>query len=169
MAAPLDNGTFVHDNDLIGMNDRGQAMRDHEHRTVFHELIQGGLDQSFRFIVEGAGRFVQNQDGGIAQECAGNGQTLRHSAREQRAAFADDGVVAEAAFEVRDEFVGIGPFGGIFNLMTVILFIRLFCKWFSDGHIPPMNALAAMFSFMAAAQFTLFAMWFDMEANKDLK
>lgn len=60
-------------------------------------------------------------------------------------------------------------FGGIFNLMTVVLFIRLFCKWFADGHIPPMNALAAMFCFMASAQFTLFAMWFDMEANKDLK
>ena len=60
-------------------------------------------------------------------------------------------------------------FGGIFNLMTAVLFVRLFCKWFADGHIPPMNALAAMFCFMAAAQFTLFAMWFDMEANKDLK
>jgi hypothetical protein len=37
------------------------------------------------------------------------------------------------------------------------------------GHIPPINALAAMFSFMSASMFTLFAMWFDMEANKDLK
>jgi len=26
-----------------------------------------------------------------------------------------------------------------------------------------------MFSFMSASLFTLFAMWFDMEANKDLK
>ena len=60
-------------------------------------------------------------------------------------------------------------FGAIFKLMTVILFIRLFYKWFADGHIPPMNALAAMFCFMASAQFILFAMWFDMEANKDLK
>lgn len=60
-------------------------------------------------------------------------------------------------------------FGGIFKLMTVVLFIRLFYKWFSEGHIPPMNALAAMFCFMASAQFILFAMWFDMEANKDLK
>jgi hypothetical protein len=29
--------------------------------------------------------------------------------------------------------------------------------------------LAAMFSFMSASQFTLFAMWFDMEANRHLK
>jgi len=26
-----------------------------------------------------------------------------------------------------------------------------------------------MFSFMSASQFTLFAMWFDMEANRGLK
>ena len=60
-------------------------------------------------------------------------------------------------------------FGVIFNLLMTGLFIRLLYKWCLDGHIPPMNALAAMFCFMSSAQFILFAMWFDMEANKDLK
>lgn len=60
-------------------------------------------------------------------------------------------------------------FGFFFKLLSLGLFIRMFYHWFSDGHIPPMNALAAMFCFMSAAQFILFAMWFDMEANKDLK
>jgi len=60
-------------------------------------------------------------------------------------------------------------FGFIFGLMTVVLFVRVFYHWIMTGHIPPINALAAMFSFMSAAQFTLFAMWFDMESNKDLK
>jgi glycosyltransferase involved in cell wall biosynthesis len=60
-------------------------------------------------------------------------------------------------------------FGFIFGLATVVLFVRLFVMWFTTGRIPPINALAAMFSFMSAAQFTLFAMWFDMESNKDLK
>lgn len=60
-------------------------------------------------------------------------------------------------------------FGFFFGLLTIVLFIRLFILWFTTGHIPPMNALAAMFSFMSAAQFTLFAMWFDMENNKELK
>jgi len=60
-------------------------------------------------------------------------------------------------------------FGCIFKLGTLLLFIRLFYKWFTDGKIPPMNALAAMFCFIAAIQFMLFAMWFDMECNKDLK
>ncbi|MGO9145663.1 MAG: glycosyltransferase family 2 protein [Desulfomonilia bacterium] len=59
--------------------------------------------------------------------------------------------------------------GGIFSIITIILFIRIFWTWYYYGHIPPINALAAMFAFMSASLFTLFAMWFDMEANKDLK
>lgn len=59
--------------------------------------------------------------------------------------------------------------GFLFGLLTFTLSIRLFWVWSITGFIPPINALAAMFSFMSASMFTLFAMWFDMEANKDLK
>lgn len=61
-------------------------------------------------------------------------------------------------------------FGFIFAVATIVLFIRLFYFWLYLGEtIPSINALAAFFSFMSTSQFTLFAMWFDMEANKDLK
>jgi glycosyltransferase involved in cell wall biosynthesis len=60
-------------------------------------------------------------------------------------------------------------FGFLFNIATIALFVRLFYIWITQGHIPPINALAAMFCFITAIQFTLFAMWFDMESNKDLK
>ena len=60
-------------------------------------------------------------------------------------------------------------FGFSFYLLTVVLFGRLFYRWWLIGSIPPINALSAMFAFMSASLFTLFAMWFDMEANKDLK
>ena len=56
-----------------------------------------------------------------------------------------------------------------FGLLTFLLFLRLFAHWITSGSIPPINALAAMFSFMSSSMFTLFAMWFDMESNKDLK
>ncbi|MFH0925908.1 MAG: hypothetical protein V1872_09835 [bacterium] len=59
--------------------------------------------------------------------------------------------------------------GGLFGLITVILFIRVFIFWYLVGNIPSINALAAFFSFMSASLFNLFAMWFDMEANKELK
>lgn len=60
-------------------------------------------------------------------------------------------------------------FGFIFGIATFVLFVRLFYIWGLKGHIPPINALAAMFCFMSSVQFALFAMWFDMESNKDLK
>jgi glycosyltransferase involved in cell wall biosynthesis len=63
-------------------------------------------------------------------------------------------------------FYALGMF---FCFMTLVLFARLFWVWYVTGHIPPINALAAMFSFISASQFVFFAMWFDMEANKDLK
>jgi len=59
--------------------------------------------------------------------------------------------------------------GFLFGFITICLFLRVFILWHFSGHIPSINALAAMFSFMSASQFTLFAMWFDMEANKNLK
>jgi len=59
--------------------------------------------------------------------------------------------------------------GGFFSIATIILFARVFLYWASFGNIPHINALAAFFSFISASQFTLFAMWFDMESNKHLK
>ncbi len=59
--------------------------------------------------------------------------------------------------------------GGLFGIITFLLDVRMFYNWYMFGRIPPINALAAMFSFMSASLFILFAMWFDMEANKELK
>lgn len=60
-------------------------------------------------------------------------------------------------------------FGIIFLFTALFLFFRVFILWFIVGSIPAINALAAFFSFNSASLFILFAMWFDMEANKDLK
>jgi len=54
-------------------------------------------------------------------------------------------------------------------LLSLPLFIRIIWIWISVGHIPPINALALMFSGTLGIQTLFFAMWFDMEYNKDLK
>ena len=59
--------------------------------------------------------------------------------------------------------------GFCFGISAVGLFFRVFFIWYIHSHIPAINALAAMFSFMSASLFTLFAMWFDMENNRALK
>ena len=48
------------------------------------------------------------------------------------------------------------------------LFVRMIWLWIADNRIPPMNALAWVFCTISAVQFGLFAMWFDMEQNRDL-
>ena len=59
--------------------------------------------------------------------------------------------------------------GGVFGVFTVVLSVRLVYIWWVFGEIPPINALGAMFTFMGMSLFTLFAMWFDMSSNQDLK
>lgn len=56
-----------------------------------------------------------------------------------------------------------------FGCSSALLFLRVFYFWIFVGHIPPINALAAMFTFISASQFTLFGMWLDMEANRSLR
>ena len=59
--------------------------------------------------------------------------------------------------------------GGGFVLTTLALMIRVLYYKLSIGYFPPTSSLATFFSFTSASLFVLFAMWFDMEANKDLK
>jgi len=59
--------------------------------------------------------------------------------------------------------------GFLFMLLTVFLSARLVIVWIDLGYAPAMTSLALVFSFMSANLFTLFAMWFDMETNKDLR
>ncbi len=59
---------------------------------------------------------------------------------------------------------------GIFLLlMCMPLMARLLYFWAAYGDIPKINALALMFCGIAGLQTLLFAMWFDMESNRDLK
>ena len=60
-------------------------------------------------------------------------------------------------------------FGSFLLLLCFFLSIRLFWRFGATGVIPEINALACMFTAISGIQFLLFAMWFDMESNRDLK
>ncbi|OGD56663.1 ribonuclease BN [Candidatus Berkelbacteria bacterium RBG_13_40_8] len=57
----------------------------------------------------------------------------------------------------------------ILFLASLFLLVRLIYLWVESGHIPPINALALVFCVIMTTQFLFFAMWFDMDYNKDLK
>lgn len=60
--------------------------------------------------------------------------------------------------------LGVGLFG-----LSGVLFCRLVYLWVKMGFAPELTAIAWMFSFGLGLQCLFFAMWFDMEYNKDLK
>lgn len=59
--------------------------------------------------------------------------------------------------------------GFVLILADIPLIIRLVVQWISQGFAPPMTALAILFCTIMAMQSILFAMLFDMEANRELK
>jgi glycosyltransferase involved in cell wall biosynthesis len=59
--------------------------------------------------------------------------------------------------------------GILLFVMDFFLFIRLIVLWIQQGHVPEITFLAILFCTVSALQLTLFAMLFDMEANRDLK
>lgn len=59
--------------------------------------------------------------------------------------------------------------GGSLVLLCLPLSIRLVVRWAANGSIPPINALTIVFCAVTGLQLLLFAMWFDMEYNRDLR
>ena len=94
VGSALDDVPLLDDQDLVGAADGGEAVRDDEGRPALHEEVEAGLDQGFGLGVERAGGFVEDEDAGVGEDGAGDGETLALAAGELDAALADDGVVA---------------------------------------------------------------------------
>ena len=60
-------------------------------------------------------------------------------------------------------------FGILMSFVSLGLFIRLIYLWPIYGFVPSTTFLAWMFATITSLQFTLFAMWFDMDYNKELQ
>jgi hypothetical protein len=55
------------------------------------------------------------------------------------------------------------------GLLCLPLALRMVVFTLMHGEVPRVNLIAFVFCALSAAQFILFAMWFDMESNRDLK
>lgn len=60
-------------------------------------------------------------------------------------------------------------FSIILSFFSLFLLIRLANIFIQTGNMPPINALALVFCLVMAGQFNFFAMWLDMDDNKDLR
>jgi glycosyltransferase involved in cell wall biosynthesis len=60
-------------------------------------------------------------------------------------------------------------FGFLMLFLAAIFTVRLILLWIYIGNAPGLTAIALMFLISLGLQSLFFAMWFDMEANKDLR
>ena len=102
------DAALVEHHDLVGAADGGKPVGDHDDGAMFHQVGQRLLYQHFALGVQMAGGFVENQDGRVLEQRAGDGDALALSAAEARAAIADHGVVAFG--QALDELVRPGRF-----------------------------------------------------------
>ena len=105
MRAPLRDATPVDDHDLVRLDDRRQPVGDHQACAVAHQRLQGRLHQRFVGRVQGARRFVQDEDARVLQDGPGDGQPLTLPAREAVAPVARDRLVALR--QARDQVVDL--------------------------------------------------------------
>ena len=106
MRAPLHNLSFVQHAYLVGVLDGRQAVGNGHGGARLHQLEQCVLHQPLALGIECRGGLVEDEDGRILQNGAGNAHALPLSARETAAAVADVGV--ESLLRLHDEVVGIG-------------------------------------------------------------
>lgn len=60
-------------------------------------------------------------------------------------------------------------FGILSGFFAFILMVRWIALWMSVGEIPKVTFLAWMLCTLSSIQLIIFAMWFDMDSNRDLK
>lgn len=117
-----DDLAVLEDVDAVAVANGAEAVGDGDGGAIGGELVEGFLDLSFGDGVHGGGGFVHEEDVGIAEEGAGEGEALALTTGELHAVFAEEGVVALG--EARDEVVGLGVAGGGFDLLVVDLVIE---------------------------------------------
>src|SRR5262245_30565454 len=82
VAPHVDHAAAVEDEDAVRRHQRGQPVRDDDHRPARRDAREVGVDDRLAFGVEGAGRLVEDEDARIDDQGAGDRQALPLAARE---------------------------------------------------------------------------------------
>ncbi len=114
MRPALADTPVMHDNDIVRVLDRREAVGYHDRSPAGHQLFQGVLDPLFGFRINIRCGLVQNQDGRIKRQRPREGQQLSLSSREGRSALADPFVVTVR--KPFDEFARVDLPRGLANL-----------------------------------------------------
>ncbi len=107
VATALRHRAVLQHQDAVGVDHARQAVRQDQRGAAGHQAIQRLLDDCLVLRIDRRQRLVQHQDRRVAQQCAGDGDTLALAARQARAAFPDHRLVV-----VRQSFDEVMRIGG---------------------------------------------------------
>src|SRR5207244_5135313 len=91
--AALDDAAGLHDEDLLGAADGGEAVRNNKRGAAAHQVAQAFLNQRLGFRVQARSGFVQDEDARIGENGARDGNALLLAAGKPYAALTDHRVV----------------------------------------------------------------------------
>ena len=115
VVAILDDAALVHDDQAVHGRDGREAVGDGDHGLAGHQPGELLLHGGFHLRVQGGGGLVEDQDRGVLQQHAGEGDTLALAAGQLDAALADPGGIAAMTVPVAKighEAVSMGHVGG---------------------------------------------------------
>ena len=116
VCAAFDDAAVVEDDDEVGAAEGGEAVSNDEGGAAVHGAFHGGHDFLLGVGVDGGGGVVEDEDGGLEDDGAGESEALALAAGEGGALLADDGFISVREFH--DEVVGLGDFSGFFELFA---------------------------------------------------
>ncbi len=123
MRALFSNHAVLHDQNLVGFENRRKSMRDDDARPPDHELFKRLLNRMFGNRVERARSFVENQNLRVLQDDARKRQALLLATRKFQAAIAHLGVVAKRL--CGDVIVNVGDLARLFDVLKRCVFVRV--------------------------------------------
>ena len=94
MRALFHDGAVFHDEDEVSIANGGQAVGNDKGSAIRAQRVHRFLDEYFGAGIDRRGGFVENEQRGLGQKRAGNGDELALAGRDSTAVLVDDGVVA---------------------------------------------------------------------------
>ena len=116
MSPLLNDPSLVHHHDLIRVPDGGEPVGDGNKRFARRQLPDGGQKQMLVLRVHTGSRLIQNHDGGVLQNGAGNGDPLLLAAGEGGAALSHHRMIAVG--QRHDKVVALGAPGRLHHLLV---------------------------------------------------
>ncbi len=81
MGAALDDASVFEHQHQVRATDGAEPMRNHKRRPPAQQYLQCCLQSGFRHRIDGAGRFIQNEDAGVREQCSRKAHKLALSQR----------------------------------------------------------------------------------------